>query len=291
VTLRSFALRAALAAAVLARPGAAPAQQITFRDLPWGTPADSVRPRLEALGYRHLRPEPGGGGTFAESDSVSLSTVLGGGRLVGVQLYRRTAAPSPEAAVRSLSDSLARALGAPARGAGGELSWTRGRSGLALTARPGPAGHPSILRLHFHGPGHEDEMARRGAFRGVFPALEEAWTILHLAADRRVALDTTSLRPQAPGVFRARFRTDYAQARRTMDVGRFDALDLHADYDCAGRRWRIAQAALLLEGRRVDGMTAPAAGWQPETSDPFARRQLEAVCEAADAQAAAAAGS
>jgi hypothetical protein len=283
-TARAAALLFVLALLPIAHAAAQPVA--AWRGLPWGLPADSVGPRLAAMGMAEAGRAGDGTVMYAEAPGVSVAPLAGARGVVAVQVYRQTDSTALAARFAALADSLRGVLGAPAERGTNRLVWRRGRSEVVVEAKPRRRDVPSILAVSFRGPGYDDEMARRGAFRGRFPALEPAWTIVRVSDDRRVAFDTASVEPRGASVVRARFRTDYARVQTLMDVGTVDALEYHADFDCALGRWRSAQASYLRQGRAVGSLAVPAP-WTAAQGEPLARAQLEMVCAAAPPPAAA----
>ncbi|HEX8694784.1 MAG TPA: surface-adhesin E family protein [Longimicrobium sp.] len=275
--------------ACLAAAPAAAQNHITFANIPYGTPADSVRTLLEARGFRHVRTYETGELRFRSAGDVVAVAMIGSGRLVGTAVWEPAA--DPEARLRAVVDSLRQALGPPVDSMDGFRAWARGRSAVLVGIRPEqPGGEPRLARV-YHGPGIYDEAARRGAASGEsnLPAPGPEWTVLGFnPRGARLAIDTTSISRSGAGVYRARVRIDEPEPVPDPS-GRYDALVYGADYDCAKERTQLRSRTAILRGRTVrtdKGATV----WVTPRPGSHEALALDLVCEYAARRPAPPAG-
>jgi hypothetical protein len=277
--MHNLVARSLAAALVLAcaAPAALAAQRpITFSGIPWETPADSFRARLDAAGMRHVRTMENGDLRFrTETDAVVMAMVRQG-RVVAVSALFPTSADSLRARFAAARDSLRGVYGAPPLNTDTAAGWSVGRARLFLSPQPAAGDAPPHVSYFFSGPGYDDEYASRSDVDDAYPALEPGWTILYLGPQARYAIDTVSVERRAEGVYRARLRVDYAEPVPDP-TGRHDAVIYAADFDCGRRRTQLRSRTAILAGRRVRE-DAGSTMWIPaNASTPFGV-QLDHVC-------------
>ena len=272
---RLLAAGALIAAAALA-PSRAAAQQFRFGGVPWGISGDSLRPRVEGLGFRHVRTFENGDMRFRSDADVVVQAGFAGGKLVNVMEVRPIEVTAVEARFAAVTDSLKRALGAP----GGTRPlihlWERAFTYLEVSADSGIGGDPPAVRLWYRGPGGDQETFQRLGQTDVFAALDSTWVVLARLDDRRLSLEAASIARRPDGSYRARIRIDHTEIQRDPS-GSFDNILYGFDIDCAGRRLQMRSRAAYAGKRQVrnDGGTTV---WVPVRRGTFNEALLESVC-------------
>lgn len=264
--------------ALCAIPSAAAAQRLAFPGVPWGTPTDSARARIEAQGFVLDSVLENGDRIFHRADRTWLTASFREGRALGITVVDPAQRPAVEARFAALADSLQGQLGVPAYRDSIQLWWEAGRGELRLVTvfRKGPQ-----VETHWRGPGWYDEMYRRRRLRE--PELREiprGFTIVSSTAVSYVSVDTTTLARQADGVLRGRFRIDYAQPVGP-DTAQYDAAEYEMEYDCAGGRTRLLRRVTWLAGARRGDHAWTRIPWAPPAPGNHYARGLAAVCRAA----------
>ena len=249
-TARRFRLLLPVALLVLPCPSRVHGQRITYAGVPWGLPADSVRPRMEALGWEANGTNAQGDLLFRR-DSVRALTLTGDGGLQQVNVVYITTPARREGRLRVLVDSLTGVYGPAATTRGNGAAWGGALSSLAATSMVTDSGASAVVALAYLGPGAQREHDRRAGQPDPFPPLTNEWIVLHRSGPRRMAVDTTAITALGDRVYRVRTRLDLAEPLRE---GRrsFNGLVQEHDYDCARRRTRLHRMVMLHEGRVVD---------------------------------------
>jgi hypothetical protein len=258
------------------------AQKLTFHQIAWEVPAESVRAPLQAQGFAFARETDGGDHEFTRPDGTRLIAELRGGRLVGFTLLDPARGDLVPLRYRVLADSLRAALGAPDEEEAEDprpmrlwdaaLSWVR----VEVTR----IGGEPMVQVAWRGPGWYDELDRRSGRQPQPPG----FTTVVVTPFLRMALDTTVGR--TPGVPRGRFRIEYFQPiTPTVDGVEQDPLDTveyEMDYDCVARRTRLVARTTYLEGRRLASNRPQGQPWsRPQQPEGHYARGLEELCRAA----------
>lgn len=267
------------AAAFLALVPVAPlqGQRITFGGLRWGLPADSVRPRLESLGWRFTGTSEHGDPIFRLGE-VGAQAVIANGRLVRVNVVHPTTAAQHEARLRFIVDSLTTAYGPPSGTSEHGTAWEGSLSSLGATSDVFQDGQSAAVTVMYVGPGAELEQDRRAGKPEPFPALPEGWIELARSSDRRMSIDTASITAPGRGVYRAGIRFDLLEPQ-TNAGQRYDAITYERDHDCTGRRMRVSDVVLHLQGQPVK--TVGDGSWTPARPDTNQGMELDLACELA----------
>lgn len=264
--------------ALLAISSAAGAQRLAFPGIPWGTPTDSARARIEAQGFVLDSALENGDRVFRRADGSWLTAYFREGRAFGITFVDPARRPAVEARFATLADSLQAQLGAPAFRDSVQLWWEEGSGELRLVTRfvRGPQ-----VEIHWRGPGWYDETYRRRRLQEPeLPQIPRGFTIVSSTAVSWVSVDTTTLARQADGVLRGRFRIDYAQPVGP-DTARYDAAEYEMEYDCAGGRTRLLRRVTWLAGARRGDDAWTRIPWAPPAPGNHYARGLAAVCRAA----------
>ena len=280
--IRFVLLLVPICTCLAARAGSA--QEFAFQGVPWSTPADSLRPRVEALGFTFAGVWEEGGETYTGPDGSRLYASVDQGRLNGFIRVDPARGERIPARYRALADSLEAALGRPDEVEEEdervpERTWVRGLASVSVEAERIGDGW---VRTVWRGPGWWDEAARREEL----PALPAGFTAVSVSPFMRIAVDTT-LRPRrGAATVRGRFRLEYRVAivPTASDGRREDPIDVaeyEMEFDCAGGRARIISRSTFLEGR-------PVASYRPQSQQPWTTPQpdghydrgMKAVCRA-----------
>jgi hypothetical protein len=271
VRMRRALLSAAAFLALLPSAPLQGQQRIIFAGLPWGLPADSVRPRLEALGWRFIRTAEHGDPVF-QRDSVRAQAVIANGRLVQVNAVHPTRAANRQARLRFLVDSLPSLYGPPSNTTEDGSAWEGNLSSLAVTRAV--AGQSAVMVVYLSAAA-EHELNRRAGTRDPYPALTGGWIELARTSDRRMAVDTGTIAAVGQGVYRARVRFDRLEPQ--IGAGkRYDAIMYMGDHDCTGRRMIARGLALYFQGQLVEEVGD--SRWRPIDSANNEDLQMDLVC-------------
>jgi|GEM_PF-1200009 len=263
---------------------AAPAQELTFQNIAWGSPADTVRVRLGSLGYAFRSAGAQGDLYFRRADGAQVLAFMRGGRVVRVSLFDPSTGTAIDGRYRALADSLQAALGDAIDLRSEMRMWDRGRSSVTVHIRRDVSmddTSTSLVQIAWAGPAWLDELATRGAFSPVSPP----FTIVTLFKGTRVSVDTANLQRLAGGTLGARVRLDYAVPREE-DGERFDAIEYRMmEADCSAARVRMPVVAIFLAGRELDRDVEDDAPWDSVRADGDTDNNMElafdAVCRAA----------
>lgn len=246
-------------------------QRITFAGLPWGLPADSVGPRLEALGWRFIRRAEHGDPVF-QRDSVRAQAVIANGRLVQVNAVHPTRAANRQARLRFLVDSLASIYGPPSNTTENGSSWEGNLSSLAVTRVV--QGQTAVMVVYLSAAaGHERD--RRAGGADPFPALRDGWIELARTSARRMSVDTASISALGEGVYRAAIRFELARPE-TLTRQPYDAMSYQGDYDCTRQRMLARGLTIYMQGRIIEQLGD--SGWRPTGRGSGEEMQMELVC-------------
>ena len=272
-----YAAGCAAAFALLALPRAAGAQQFRFQNVPWGITADSVRPRMEALGFRHVRTYENGDMRFRSDADVVIGAAMEMGKLVHIVESHPLVSGSLDARFSAVVDSLKQVYGTPDDTRPLAALWQRGFTYLQLHADSARGSEPAGIRFWWRGPGGDAAAMRRAGEGDSFAPLDSAWLVLVSMPERRLAIETASISRRADGSYRTRIRIDHAQMQHDP-TGSFDALIYGYDVDCAGNRLQMRSRTAFVRGRQVrsDG---GATVWVPTRQGTMQREVVRLVCE------------
>ena len=258
----------------------APAQQIAFPGIAWGTPAEDVRARLEAQGYGFKSVIDSGDLLFQRADSAWLRVEQRAGRVLGFTLIDPARGEQVDGRYLALADSLRAARGEPDEvdnEGQREQIWVAGLAELELWENRSSG--PRQVELSWHGPGWHDEMANRFGQ----PAVPPGYTIVSTTQFLRIAIDTTLGGPRGTGE-RSRFRLEYRQPITPSVAGvpqdPIDAVEYEMDIDCAAGRTRLVARTTFLAGRRLDSHRPENQPWTVPQPDGHYARGRDAVCRA-----------
>lgn len=264
--------------ALCAIPSAAGAQRLAFPGIPWGTPKDSARPRIEAHGFALDSTLASGDQVYKRADGSWLTAAFRDGKTLGITVVDPARRPEVQARFAALADSLQAGLGEPAYRDTIEVRWEAGRGELRLVIVfvRGPQ-----VEMRWRGPGWYDEMHRRRKLQEPeLPQIPRGFTIVSASGVSWVSVDTATLTRQADGVLRGRFRIDYAQPVGP-DTAQYDAAEYEMEYDCAGGRTRLLRRVTWLAGARRGDDAWTRIPWAPPAPGNHYARGLAAVCRAA----------
>jgi hypothetical protein len=262
---------------LLALPRVAEAQPLRFANVPWATAADSVRPRMEALGFRHVRTFETGDLRFRSDGDVVVQAGMAAGRLVNVVELRPAGTEALGSRYSAVLDSMKRVYGAPVEEEAGSAMWQRGFTFLEVHADSAQGDLPAAIRFWYRGPGSDAEGARRVGTPETFAALDSAWTVLVSVPEGRFALETATISRRPDGSYRTRVRVDYAAVREDPS-GSYDTIIYGYDVDCPGNRLQMRSRTVLRKGRQVRSDQG-ATRWEPTREGTFQRELVRLMCE------------
>lgn len=272
---RLLAAGASIAGAALA-PSRAAAQQFQFGGVPWGISADSLRPRVEGLGFRHVRTFENGDMRFRSDADVVVLAGFASGKLVSLEEARPIERTALEARFAAVADSLKKALGAPSATRPLGALWERGFTFLEVNADSGSGGEPAAVRLWYRGPGSDHESLQRLGEVDPFTALDSTWVVLARDDDRRLALEAASIVRRTDGSYRTRVRIDHSDMQRDP-TGAYDNIIYGFDVDCARRRYQMRSRAAYAGKRQVRNDSG-ATVWAPLRRGTLEESLVESVC-------------
>lgn len=262
----------------------AAAQRLSYHGIAWDVPAESVRPRLQALGFTFRGVMEGGDHQFTRDDGAWLQAQVRDGRVIGFTQVDPVRGEGVDERFRALEDSLRAELGPPHEvefeGQPPLRVWDGGLSSVRVEVSR--ASGQRTVNLAWRGPGWFDEMDRRTG-RAPPPA---GYTTVNVTPFLRIAVDTTMDGPAADGALRGRFRIEYVQPITPSVAGvaqePLDAVEYEMEFDCAGRRARLISRSTWLDGRRQREDRPRGQPWTTvrEPGTHYARG-LHAVCRAA----------
>jgi hypothetical protein len=273
--MRSIIRIVTLAVALAAAATSASAQELRFGDIAWGTPADSVRARLEAAGFAYRGVVGRGDRGFTRVDGAYITAFMRADRAVGFNVVDAARGDAIPARYRALADSLQAILGAPLESNPEMRVWQTGLTGVGALIYRDPQSGDRVIETEWHGPGWYDEMARRGEGMNLVE-LPAAYTIVSQRGGMRVSVDTSSLQRRTSGL-RARFRIDYPRPVVDGD-DRYDAIEYGMDFDCSGGRTRLVSRTTYLGTRRGRSDSADGLPWVPARAGSDGASGLDAVC-------------
>jgi hypothetical protein len=259
-------------------------QKLTFNQLAWHVPAESVRAPLQAQGFTFGGEIDSGDHAFLRQDSARLFAGLSDGRVVGFTLLDPARGEQVAVRYRVLADSLRTVLGSPDEEDAEEpyprRLWEAGLSSVSVEVTRVLG--ERMVRVTWRGPGWYDEVVRRSGHAPPPPGFTTVWESVFL----RIAVDTTINSAPTDGVRRGRFRIQYLQPI-TPSVGGveqepMDAVEYEMDYDCAGKRTRLISRTTFRDGRRLASNTPTRQPWTtPQQLDSHYARGLTVLCRAA----------
>lgn len=269
-------LRAAALLLLTVAPTAAAGQVYRFRDVPWGIGADSVRARMEALGFRHVSTDRRGDLHFRSDADVALLAGFTDGKLAIVSEARPVGRDSLDARFAAVTDSLKRLHGPPDEGWPEAPLWHRGFSLLDARAISGRGGEPDRIHIRYYSPAGVVEGDRRQGGVDRYPPLDSAWVVVSRSDKQRYAVEIGSISRQPDGRYRTRTRADYTQAQPDPP-GPYHTIIIGLEIDCPARRMRRWIRTTLWEQRVVHSDRRLTA-WAPDTPVPGKASVLDAVC-------------
>lgn len=247
--LRSLALLAAVVASV----GDA-AAQLEFGGIPWGTPADSARARIQRAGYPFRGQDQDGDGVFGAPGRVDLVAVFDSAGLVFVDALWLEEPDSLSARHDRMADSLRAVVGAPdsakADRHGRYMIWRRDGATLELILHPDDSSLDAALFVRHTGPGYVAEFERRAVAWEAREAHERAhgradtlglggWHEVFSGPRELVWIDTVKVERWGPRLYRARFRGDLMRRRRLENGMMYSAAVREVELDCGAGRTRL----------------------------------------------------
>jgi hypothetical protein len=271
------AARVAALALLACLPRMAQAQQFRFADLPWGMAADSVRPRVEALGYRHVRTYENGDLRFRSDGDVVVMAGVAAGKVVSYLAFHPLTDGAIEARFNAVIDSLTKVYGAPGGTRPLAALWQRGFTYLEVFTDTAQGEQPAGVSLWFRGPEGFAEMMRRGGSEDSYAPLDSAWVILGRDERMRFAVEAASISRRPDGSYRARIRMDHATVQEDP-TGRYDAIIYGFDFDCARRRLQMRSRTALFRGRQIRSENG-ATVWTPVRNGTPQAELVSVVCE------------
>jgi hypothetical protein len=273
------------AAAVLACATAAPAQEITFRQIPWTSPLDSVRASLGRAGYTYLGLRYDGH-TFALSDSTYVTVVMRStGHPLNFVVHDFVQGEGIVARFRVIADSLERTLGRPAESRPSMVRWEAGATSAQVAVRALGTGKLGVETV-YRGPEWSETVGNGDG--PDWRELPAAYTIISRPGGMRVSVDTASISTQRDGSLRGRFRVDLPRMQVVGISDVYNGIEYEMDFDCAGGRTHLRNQTLLDRGRRgrSGNEQVPWRAPSPATDE---ARVLEVVCHARGREPAVAA--
>lgn len=247
---RGFA-RAAAALLLTVVPTTAAGQVYRYRDVPWGIGADSVRARIEALGFRLERTDRRGDLHFRSDADVMLLAGFAEGKLAIVSEAQPVRGESLDARLAAVTDSLTRLHGPSVGPQPNAPVWEGGFSFMEVQAVSGREGEPGYIRIGHYGPaGLQEELRRQGKV-DPYPPLDSAWVVVSRGETLRAAVELGSISRQPDGTYRIRTRMDFTEAQPDPP-GPYHAIIIGVEIDCARRRMRRWIRTTMWERRVVD---------------------------------------
>lgn len=259
-------------------------QKLTFNQIAWYVPAETVRAPLQAQGFTFSREIDSGDQEFTREDGARLYAELRNGRVIGFTFLDPARGEQVAVRYRALADSLRTVLGAPdeeeeedprpMRRWDAGLAWVR----VEVTR----VGGEPMVQVGWRGPGWYDELGRRMGRAPQPPGFTTVWESEFL----RIAVDTTVGGERTGGARRGKFRIQYFQAITPrvggVDQDPLDAVEYEMDYDCAGKRTRLIARTTFLEGRQLASNRPQGQPWTtPQEPYGHYTRGLDALCRAA----------
>ncbi|MBV9110718.1 MAG: hypothetical protein JO306_15005 [Gemmatimonadetes bacterium] len=276
--LRLFAMLAVSAAVA-----ATTVPEIVYSGIPWRTPVDSVRVRLQAQGFAFSREEREHDLVFTRGDGSEAKAAFQDGRLVAIDVADPARGPAVNERFRALVDSFTAAVGQPDTAGAQEAHWHQGLSDLEMfISFDGAVRH---VEIDWAGPGALDEMARRYEMHRdsddlAYPALPATYTRVGGRSLAVVAVDTSLLRRGAGGIIRGRFRIGYPRSVGPAD-DEFDSAEYEMDFDCAHGKTRLVSRTVRLKGEVRHHDVHDNLPWESPRPDGHYVRGLDAVCRTA----------
>lgn len=252
------------------------AQDLMFQNIPWGTPADSVSARIEALGYTYRGLQDAGDCTFDRADGTNVIATMRAGRLVGIAVNHPNQGAAMEARYRMLADSLQAVLGPPVDWRPNSRTWERGRTSVAALIDYDPETGAQSMQTQWNGPEWLDEATERGEYPR-YSKLPPPYTTVRIGRNSRVSVDTASLQRRSGGVFRARFRIEY-RSERGEGGEHFDAIEYQMDSDCTGARARLVSRTTFLARQRQHAESDEGLPWSPVRAGDELATGVDAIC-------------
>lgn len=268
------------------------AAQLEFGGIPWGTPLDSARARIQRAGHPLRGQDQYGDWVFGGPGRMDLVATFDSAGLVGVEASWMHDPRSLPARYASLADSLRRAFGAPdteAREEEPSMNWERGGATLELFLFPRGSGMDSIVFVKHHGPGWEAEYERRDLREEAQMAYEEengradttsygAW--LNVYSDFRdfTRVDTVRFTRLGDRLYGARFLDSWFQRRRLENGMMYSGAITEVELDCRRMTTRLLRTIPLYSHRATPAIEGPQ--WLPPMPNRNHARAVERACEA-----------
>lgn len=262
MTLHSLLLSILLAIPISPRDAGA---QLEFAGIPWGTPVDQARARLEADGYLYRGTDQFGDVVFGAADSVDLVASFGAEGLFQVELTWLRDPDRLPARFERLARAGRAAAGAPDSEAGEdyrEMIWEREGAIVELMYRPRGGGLDAAVVLRHVGPNATAAFGARADASAAAEAERDTTAVgdYHQAyGDFGVLIraDTVKYARLGPQQYRARFLHDWMQQRRAPSGVLYSAALTEVELDCRAVRTRLLRTTLLYEGRSVPPVDVP----------------------------------
>lgn len=270
-------------------PSRGHSQVYTFQDIAWGSSPSEVGSRLISLGYKYDKPSDTGSRNaahqFLSADGARVFARFFDGTLASLNL--RYSVPTPQRAVafyEQVRDSLQRFHGFPSKIDSTSTYWIGPdtRTGTSLD---------SVRGMHYVWISHEGPLGDEwitafvdslgdSAPASKFPDLSPRWHVLHIDGEGRAAIDTDT-QLGGEGTRLVWVRWDYSEDRTETSKGktvRYDARMTRQEFDCRGRRTRIADTVLYLDGKVVHTFDPTFTNWSSLLPETVGEAILEGVC-------------
>jgi hypothetical protein len=256
-----------------------PAQEIRFAGIPWETPVDSVRARVEAAGWPYHNDAPFGDLAFVRpTDHAEVDLYVDAGHVISVVQIDAARGGDVDTRFHVLADSMQALLHEPVDQRPQSRQWESGLTSVSVAVIADYQTGERTVQMQWRGPRYLDAMESRER-SADFPRPLPGWMTVKSSAGMRTVADTARVERRVGGVLAATYRTEFLDAR-TLGNKQFDALEIRVELDCAGGRVRGTSGAGYLHGQR-QGLLGSDPAWLPARAGTDPARVLDAVCRAA----------
>jgi hypothetical protein len=229
------------------------AAQLEFGGIPWGTPVEAVKERLQRAGHPLRGQDQDGDWVFGGPGRMDLVATFDTAGLVRVEASWMHDPASLPGRYASLADSMRRAFGAPESEMDEEeprMVWALDGATLELFLFPRGSGMDSTVQRWHHGPGWDAEYERRelkDAVRTVYEAENGRadtasygdWLRVYSDARDFTRVDTVRFTRHGDRLYHARFLDSWFQRRRLENGMMYNGAVTEVELDCRRMTTRL----------------------------------------------------